>query len=178
MTLTQISAPRESILPPAEPIASQHSHINFAFFCVHRLILDFSGHVLVLSGQKKLLSMTRRPSPTLPPFCISKHFPCSLSSIPFVFKSGSYTSCSFRFRWEVRRKSLDGGGGGGRYGCIPPGQITACHVEQHDVRRALTPYCRRNHTTAANRTLKGVHDGRVRRHTTRVQTWPAGGILK
>ena len=61
------------------------------------------------------------------------------------------------------------GGGGGVTGAFLPATSwredgnVAVSRPQHDVRRALTPYCRRDQTTAANGTLKGVYDGRVRR---------------
>jgi len=121
------TAPRESILPPAEPMCFPTLPQKF------RILLCPPPDTLLFwscscsIGSKEAFSMTRRLSFTLSPFCVPNY---ASPLLPFVNPLCAHVSFIYpqgSFSVSVGRQAQipDGGWGGGGHGCISPGYIMA-----------------------------------------------------
>jgi hypothetical protein len=165
---------RESIPAPAEP-KRKHATKSFFFFPVRtrRSIVDFSGVVLVLAGQKKLTMTRRGVCALLSPPHLSALSPISrpadalalvplFVSIAFVHTSVRKRRPSLR-RWFSlgRQTSCEGGGARvqfySRRANLP--QVGNSCASRPGLTRPLTPLCRRYHKTHSHRRERGGWTG-------------------
>ena len=153
--------------PFQHPRKKFHPNKQSRFLPPLRLILDFSGHVLVLSGQRKL-SMTRRLSTALSPFRVPHPFPFSFPHQSPLFSSqirkrSPSSPPSFHFRSDVTRSAAVGGGWSRVHfmQIFAKSDETLCVTLNTNGRfcSPLTPLCRRNQTVDKRR-------GRRARQTT------------